>query len=724
MLIIGSAVPAYAEGADTVTVPGTYREIAVDGLDPAHPLSNKSMITVGDATVQVSEHIADGLSSGQSVEVEVEAPTGVDTHAEVATALAAGEAEIVDASPANTAAVAATTTAATTALGSHSLTVIPVYWTKPDRQTKTSLTALAKKVGAYWSGQSRGLIQVPTVTVKSWTKVSALQNCDDFDAIAALHDRARWAAGVPLPTSTRHVLVYFPDDTRCQWAGLADVGGGAIWINGYAYPDGWEHEFGHNLGLGHSGSEVCWDGDDPVTLSGDCDEYPYDDFDVMGYARYGEGYSLNAAHADQLGILNGVRTPSIGSLFSVPAITSSSANRAVRVDLANTSLYVEYRPRSGRNAGEPSSWAGVQVRQVGPATADQSFLVAAVPAADPAHASPAKWLNRPWAIPGTNLVMVVEYVDSGKARIRFRDVAATTPPSAPQVLSPAPATLLKSGRATLTWAPSNPGGAALTRYEIRVNGNNVAYADAGATEASVPMPDGARTLTVAAVDADGMASTSTGVRVTVDAHAPTVAAPVVRLRRASTAHGVPVTISTSASDGGTGVCALAIRVNGRTIKSAKATRLSVDTTLRNARTANVTATATDCAKRVTSRAAFSTARSAGNTKGAFRGHWSTVHSSAMAGGSARVTRTGGASATWTFAGSQVGWVGSQRSWTGTATMYIDGKYVGKVDTRGQWTNRRLLWTRSVKSGRHRLTVVVTGSKGRPTVFQDGFVSLR
>jgi hypothetical protein len=221
-----------------------------------------------------------------------------------------------------------------------------------------------------------------------------------------------------------------------------------------------------------------------------------------------------------------------------------------------------------------------------------------------------------------------------------------------------------------------------------------------------------------------MTSTSAGVRVTADAHAPTVAAPVVRLRRASTAHGVPVTISTTASDAGAGVCSLGIIVNGKTVSSARTTRLSVNTTLRNARTAKVTATAVDCAKRVTSRAAYHTARSAGNTKGAFRGNWGTVHNSAMAGGSARVTRTGGASATWTFTGSQVGWIGSQRSWTGTARMYIDGKYAGKVDTRGNWTNRRLLWTRSVRSGQHRLTVVVTGSKGRPTVFQDGFVSLR
>ena len=66
----------------------------------------------------------------------------------------------------------------------------------------------------------------------------------------------------------------------------------------------------------------------------------------------------------------------------------------------------------------------VQVREL---VGINTFVVAAVPAYNFDASSPAQWLNRPWSDPGTNLTMVVEYADAGKARIRFRDATARLP---------------------------------------------------------------------------------------------------------------------------------------------------------------------------------------------------------------------------------------------------------------------------------------------------------
>jgi hypothetical protein len=720
LVVFGHVVPVRAAAADTVTVSGTYTSVVVDPRGPGQPSTTKSMITVGDATVAVPTHVGAGLLSGQRVYVEVDAPTGVDTAAEVEAALGAGEAEVVGATPIDRT-TGSNEAAAVAPSGGHTLTVIPAYWSRTDGQTTASLTALAKKVGAFWSEQSRGGIRLSSVSVRKWTKIPAPRDCEG-QSIASLHDNARRLAGVGTPSANAHVLVYFPSLPSCGWVGLAELSAGRIWINGYPFADGWEHEFGHNLGLGHSGSQACVDAANrPVSLSEECAVNAYDDFDVMGYARYGAGFSVNAAHADRLGLLNGLGVAAIGSVFSIPAITSTATNRAVRVDLPHTKLYVEYRPRVGRNAGEPASWAGVQVREL---VGIDTLVVAAVPAATFAGSSPAKWLNRPWAIPGTNLAMVMEYADAGKARIRFRDALGTGALSAPIITAPAPTPVLRTALTTITWTGATSTAAAVAGYEMRVDGNTVATVPAGTTTANIAVPDGVHALTVVAVDAAGFTRSSAAVKVTMDTALPTVGAPAMTLRADSTARGVPVTVAVSATDRGTGICSLSATVNGHRVGSARTGKLSVRTVLPANRGATVKITAKDCIGRVATRSVSVGATLAGNTAGVFSGSWSTERSSSFAGGSARVTSAGGAKASWTFTGSKVGWVGSRRSWTGTATMYVDGKYAGKVDTRGAWSNRRLMWTRSVSPGRHRLTVVVGGTRGRPTVFQDGFVGLK
>jgi hypothetical protein len=624
-VVLATATPALAApGPDTVTVTGTYTEVVADTHAPGGPATPVPMVTVGDTTVALDAPVSADLTSGQQVSVEVEAPPSVDTGREVAAALSSGLAEVVDVNNVSTAPTSAAAVAAT-ATSDHSLTVLPVHWSGPDEQTTTSLTSLATKVGSFWRTQSRGAVRLSTPIVRGWKKIAAPASCD-YDALATLITTTKKAFGVTTASERDHVLVYFPEWRECSWAGLAELYGPHIWINGYAHADGWEHEFGHNLGLGHANSAQCstWAMPEVTVEQSGCPVHHYDDLDVMGYARYGDGLTLNAALADRLAVLDAVPVATVGSSYTVAPITATSGQRAVKVELPGSTLYVEYRPAAANAVPELAGWSGVQVRQ---RFADglESYLL--LPPDD--GSTPRFGLGQPVGIVGTGLAMVVDGVSSTGAKVRF-------------------------GTPTTT-----------------------------------------------------------------------VGAPVITLRPgASTSAGTPVTLAASASNLADGICELTATVNGRRVGSATSGRLRVSTSLPSNRSSQVVVSATDCVGVTRTRSVSMRATLAGNSAGRFSTGWSTVRGSRYAGGAAKSTKRAGAKASWTFTGSRVGWVGSRRSWTGTAKMYIDGRYAGKVDTRGASANRRLMWARSVRSGQHRLTIVVTGTKGRPTVFQDGFVSLR
>ena len=72
----------------------------------------------------------------------------------------------------------------------------------------------------------------------------------------------------------------------------------------------------------------------------------------------------------------------------------------------------------------------------------------------------------------------------------------------------------------------------------------------------------------------------------------------------------------------------------------------------------------------------------------------------------------------------MGWIGSRSSGAGVVHVYLDGRRVATVDTRGRSAHRQLLWSGSTSYGRHTLKLVAAGTAGRPTVVVDGFVALR
>ena len=100
--------------------------------------------------------------------------------------------------------------------------------------------------------------------------------------------------------------------------------------------------------------------------------------------------------------------------------------------------------------------------------------------------------------------------------------------------------------------------------------------------------------------------------------------------------------------------------------------------------------------------------------------WATASYAAYSGGRVKYSTRTGASATLTFTGNGVAWIGPVGPTRGTARVYIDGKAVATVDLRrSTFQARKLLFARALTAGAHTLRIVVTSS-GRPVAI-DNFI---
>lgn len=106
---------------------------------------------------------------------------------------------------------------------------------------------------------------------------------------------------------------------------------------------------------------------------------------------------------------------------------------------------------------------------------------------------------------------------------------------------------------------------------------------------------------------------------------------------------------------------------------------------------------------------------------AYRGAWGSAQG-AYGGGSVAWSTSAGATATLTFTGSKVAWLGPMGPTRGTAIVLLDGKVVARVSTwRSSFVARAVLYKHTfATSGRHTLTIKVVGTAGHPMVAIDGF----
>jgi len=230
-----------------------------------------------------------------------------------------------------------------------------------DQAMRTSSASVAN----YYQEASYGQ-QLLNVTVTPWMLSSnAGPATCDYAAIANAGDAAATAAGYT-PGNYQNRFYVFPYRGDCGWAGLAYIGYGQAWSNGYNQLGVYAHELGHNFGLLHAASLYCAG----QVIGGSCSSSEYGDpFDVMG--------NLSAMHfnAKQKSILNWISTAAVkthttgSATYTLSPIESPGGTTyAVKIPAAaNRTYWLEYRQPIGFDGGM-SSYPnnGTQIRVSNP----------------------------------------------------------------------------------------------------------------------------------------------------------------------------------------------------------------------------------------------------------------------------------------------------------------------------------------------------------------------
>jgi hypothetical protein len=222
----------------------------------------------------------------------------------------------------------------------------------------------------------------------------------------------------------------------------------------------------------------------------------------------------------------------------------------------------------------------------------------------------------------------------------------------------------------------------------------------------------------------------------VDGRAPTVSKPVIRLRSgAGFGTSAPGYITWSARDSGSGVWGYQVQIsrNGGsyaaiTLSSRRAT--SVNRALSLTGTYRVRVRARDRVGNWSGWVYGSTTSARilqdGSAAVSYSAGWARLSSTTWSGGTARMASVAGNSATVLFTGRGIAWVTGRAPNRGIAQIRVDGVLVATVDLRAASVSARLTAYSKTWSavGKHKLSIRILGTIGRPSVVVDAFLILR
>jgi len=202
-------------------------------------------------------------------------------------------------------------------------------------------------VANYYNEVSFGQEHLSITVTPNWLQsgIAPPSNCD-YSTIGTKADAAYAAAFPADKTVYQNRFYVFPFLNSCGWAGLAYVGFGRAYSNGYNTLGVYGHELGHNFGLLHAGRLTCTGAS--ICSSGGVAEYG-DSFDVMGNIST---MHFNAAQKSILQWIPGtsVKTHTTGTAtYTLGPIESGGGNSyAIKIPAAaNRTYWVEYRQPIG-----------------------------------------------------------------------------------------------------------------------------------------------------------------------------------------------------------------------------------------------------------------------------------------------------------------------------------------------------------------------------------------
>ena len=327
----------------------------------------------------------------------------------------------------------------------------------PAASTAANAGALAfgpdpSSLNSYYLEQTYGQLGFKGDVFGPLNVVDSVQSCSAVDL-------SRWAeeaeaAFKVTDAAYQHEVFVFPSRPACPFAGIAEIGGKHVWINGDFSVRVLAHELGHNLGLAHAGGLACTDGGAPAPMGDSCsaDGFEYlDPFDAMGSGDGGAGQSLvrqmSMEHKLALHLLpsSAVKVIGVSGIYRIaPMETLTGSTELLRIPkFGGGNYFVEYRqPIGWFDSQGPPFASGVLVRTESPEIASNP----AHPNADTALIDMHPATAGDW----TDAAMDVGQVFSDRLRgITIKDVAQdatgvtlaitvpgdTLPPSAPSGLS-------------------------------------------------------------------------------------------------------------------------------------------------------------------------------------------------------------------------------------------------------------------------------------------------
>jgi gametolysin peptidase M11 len=210
-------------------------------------------------------------------------------------------------------------------------------------QAATTMFTAPASVSSYFQEESFGATSL-NGDVFGWFSLPTSNSGCAVDVWAQAANAAATASGVNL-TNYQHIVYAFPFASSCGWAGLAEMPGSHVWINGSFNLRVLGHELSHNLGVHHAASLSCTSGVVRVSIGGTCSYSEYGDpFDIMGSSsRHSSSW-----HKGQIGWLDPLAKQTVtasGTYTISPQEWAAGGVQALRIARGTSGnyLYLEYR---------------------------------------------------------------------------------------------------------------------------------------------------------------------------------------------------------------------------------------------------------------------------------------------------------------------------------------------------------------------------------------------